>query len=103
TDSANGEITIDTWQLVLATFDGAGNCVLYKNGVDVTDAAAGTHAPVADAVENLYFSCLQNGTGPVTLHNYMSGGVWDYRIWNRCYTPGDAMNLFELERHWFNA
>ena len=102
TFSAAAEITTGTWWFVTATYDGSGDCLVYKNGRNVTDTAAATHAPAASG-EPLHIACLQTGTGPVTRASHLDGKLWNPRIWSRALPSIEIWEIFEMERALFDV
>jgi hypothetical protein len=85
-------LTLNTWQLVGFTRDGAVARV-YTNGQDVT-AVFGTHVdPATAAANNFYIGCTDLvGAG------WLDGYLWRPRIWGRALTAAEMLAIYELER-----
>jgi len=92
--TAEGIISAGAWYLVGISRSGA-QVQFFVNGIDVT-----IHGPIhsnpAASVRDLNIGIYgAGGTAP------FDGKLWRPRIWDRALSAEDWMNLFQLERHWF--
>lgn len=94
--SAAGEIAISTWYLVGVARSGASSRI-YKNGTDVTDAAA-THVDPLTSASKLYIGI----NGDETSRTF-DGKMWRPRIWGRCLPPDEWAAIFAMERDLFGV
>jgi len=96
TSSANNAITTNSWCQLVITRSG-GVVLLYKNGVDITDAA-GAHVNPTTSARKLHIG-IHNGE----VNNPFDGKMWNPRIWARRLSPTEVMRLFVRERDLFGV
>lgn len=90
-------LTLDTWQFVGFTRDGA-VARIYTNGRDVTYTSATHIDPDTAAAQNFYIGCTDLvGAG------WMDGYLWRPRIWDRCLTAAEMLAIYEMERGLFGV
>jgi hypothetical protein len=93
--SAAGEVVINTWYLVGFTRSGASGRI-FKNGVDVTSVAAAHVNPVADA--GIFYIGADSAMAEA-----FSGGIWRPRVWSRQLSAFEMLEIFEQERGLFGV
>jgi len=73
-----------------------GSVRTFINGIDVTEIA-GTHLDPLTAARELHIGIYDNEAG-----SPWEGQMWRPRIWSRYIEQWEWLELFNMERHWFN-
>ena len=97
TNSAINVVPAATWTLLGFSRNGA-VCRVFANGRDVTDTA-GTHIDPDSAAA----LDLNIGVANDKASNAFDGRLTQPRLWGRELSAMEHLQLFNMERHWFNV
>lgn len=97
TYSALASIALATWYHVMATRDGA-DCLVVINGVDATEVAGAHVDPLVNAARDFYVGVYDDEA------SYgFDGMMWKPQAWNKKPEVAQAMDMLQVEGHWFGV
>jgi len=107
TVTAAGVFTINNWQLLTVTCDGAWDtaaALIYQNAIDVTDTAGVHISPDTPAARDFYVGAHDDQAGPPGAPELsFIGNMWNPRCWSRQLPQSEILEILDCERHWFGV